>query len=250
MITYSGEFGLPNTLREQLLQIGRGNLALFMDAVLYSGLRPGKRYTYRAICQALLESAVELSPWLIRRTLQSIVFPQQKIIRGRGRPEINYKIPTPEELMAEFKVGRWKACDQLLAGDFRSLTAYRAGLHREFIKRVPGSYSRAFLANRLGVGKRTTANYDRRAGVTVETRTREIRLWDRTFAPIVDAATPGKAWLKIVNRSTGNTYTAPALAGMFHKLLNTSEIYLVTQLTNHYHSEAAIDLFAENSLSF
>jgi hypothetical protein len=50
--------------------------------------------------------------------------------------------------------------DSIAADDLASPQAYRRAMHREFVKRRPGSYTRDWLAQRLGVSKWTSRRYD------------------------------------------------------------------------------------------
>lgn len=50
--------------------------------------------------------------------------------------------------------------DPLTRDDLRSAHQTRMALHRELIKRRPGEYSRRWLANRLGVSRRTINTYN------------------------------------------------------------------------------------------
>jgi hypothetical protein len=237
-IAYSGEFGLPNTLREKMLSLGKGEIALLMDAMLFCGFKPGRRYTRQQVETALQDNGITASAGLIWRALSSLVFRRDYLIKARGRPQVLYRMPFPDELRAEYNVQEWLATDTLVATDFSSLKTYRLALHRELIKRRPGEYSRARLAGRLGIGKRTTANYDKLLGVTVAQQFRETRLWDRNFAGMVAEATPGKSWLKVVEPYTGEARKMPAKVGIFHKLFIDNYIYLVTQKPNYYSFES------------
>jgi hypothetical protein len=248
-IPYSGEFGLPNTLRERLLALGKGEIALLMDALLFCGLRPGRRYTRRQIEAAFQENDIRMSPGLIWRALSSLVFRRDYLIKSRGRPEILYRMPFPDELRAEYGVEQWLAVDELVATDFESLRSYRLALHRELIRRRPGEYSRAMLAHRLGIGKRTTANYDKVLGVTVEQQLSEKRLWDRRFASLVAEAKRGKSWLKVVQANTGQVQKMPVKTGIFHKWFDTREIYLVTQKVNRYYFQSELAAPIERNFS-
>jgi len=84
-----------------------------------------------------------------------------------GRPPVYYLLPTPDELCKLFGV-KAQYSDPLNSGDFASPKAYRQALYREFVRRRPGQYGREWLANRLGVSAKTCRRYDRALGVTAQ----------------------------------------------------------------------------------
>lgn len=163
---YDGVYGLPNTVRETLLQTSRGELALLLDLLFNVGLRAGDTFTVRQLLD--LAEGIQTSRYLIRRALHEPIFRGTPILtEKKGRPEILYTMPGIELLVSTYAEGVYGEADVLGRSAFRSLTDYRAALHREFIHRSPGQYPRAFLAQRLGVSKITTARYDKIWGIVV-----------------------------------------------------------------------------------
>jgi len=235
ILSYSGENGLPNALRERLLILGMGNGALILDAVLYAGLRPGRDYTLRQIVERLQRCSVLTPLSLIRSGLNSGLFGRGKLIRGRGHPVALYRIPYPENLLGTYGIEKWMACDQLAAADLESLKMYRQALHREFIRRRPGNYSRAFLSSRLGIGKRTTRNYDKALGVIVTQRHKREKLEYYNWKSKVAKAVPHKQWLEVTYWRTGEIKRMPAKTYLAHRAQEDGGILtLVTQQTSAY----------------
>lgn len=241
-LSYSGEFGLPNTLRERLLALAKGEAALVFDAMLYAGLVPGRWYSRRKILAALRKVGIETSPELVRRGLNSGVFGRGRLVAGRGRPESLYFLPFPETVMSSYGLELWLRCDQVAAPDFASLTDYRIALHRELIRRRPGIYSRKFLASRLGIGKRTTRNYDRRAGIIAEQRFQHEPLTRDNWKAKLERAKIGHQWLRVENWQTGEIKNYPAKLVIGRRLQGTPAIFtLITQLANHYFVQSDYD---------
>jgi hypothetical protein len=232
-----GRLGVPNSLREALLQRDLGEASLLLDALLYAGYRTGKRFTVRRALDDLKVAGFNISPALVRRALISPIFKRQTIqTHRRGRPEYRYLMPDITVLVKKYAKGVFVAVDQLTVSDMQSLRHYRQALHREFIRRAPGSYSRAFLARRLGVSKRTTRAYDLQLGIRSIRRIskqelRYISNWD----DLVRMAKPGLNWLR-VEYDDGRFFDAPPKEGIAtrHMWKMDKKVYLVTQLCNRY----------------
>jgi hypothetical protein len=156
-----GRNGIPNSVREELLQQGRGNTALVLDLAYRLGWREGDKFTVQGLLSAAHRAGVAVGEGLVRRGLRDRVFNRYITRKGRGRPGYSYRLPGITDLARMVSGGSIKATDQLRDNDLVSLKAYRAGLHRAFIARRPGIYSRAFLSYRLGVSERATWNYER-----------------------------------------------------------------------------------------
>lgn len=234
-LDFSGASGLPNSLREALLRANLGDAALLLDACLMSGLRVGKRFTLRKIRMLFIQENIHVTDGVLRRGLGCGIFSGRKLKSDRrGRPEIEYTMPEVLPLVNHYADGVWSPCDELDRADFESLKAYRLALHREFIYRRPGVYSRAFLAERLGVGKATTRNYDRAAGVEVNERFNERRIDHyQNWGDLVRAARKGREWLRL-KFADGTVRDMPLKVGIVWRYIQEAAVYLVTQITNEY----------------
>jgi hypothetical protein len=77
-----------------------------------------------------------------------------------GRPHYVYQMPTNKEMCRILNV-KMTHSDVLERADFGSARQTRMALHRELIKRRKGSYSKFWLAARLGICQRTIYAYTR-----------------------------------------------------------------------------------------
>ena len=238
---YDPAWGLPNCLREKLLQIDLGEAALVLDACIITGLDRGDQFTFDALWRHFQRKGIDISQGLVRRALATGIFPSMSIRQPkRGRPQIRYTVPSIEYLVNRYEAGFWLTTDPLEPEDLGSLRNYRAALHREFIRRHPGNYSRAFLGRRLGVSKAATINYDRKAGVKSRPRYRRNPL--NAYANALDLVPAVReswaAWLEIekvdYNRKS-ELFRAPPkkiIAALW--LSRGASVTLVTQQTNAY----------------
>lgn len=235
-ITFDGRHGLPNSVREAMLQAGLGKTALLLDALRARFYDDGKQFTVKEIEQDFWDHGLQLTDALIRDALKCDVF-RTTLRATAGRSVVVYEMPTLKALVERFANGFWSVTDELLFDDLQSLRAYREGLHRALIQRRPGIYSRKFLSQRLGVGKRTTRNYDKRQGIKVDYReleNGEFMFYDN-WQQFIDDATPGQNWLRIY-KPDGSYMDAPLRHGIvlkwFHKAGH--QVRMVTQLANRY----------------
>jgi hypothetical protein len=238
---YDPAWGLPNCLREKLLQIGLGEAALVLDACLTCGLDRGDQFTFDGLWERLKRKGINMSEGLVRRALATGIFPSMSIRQsGRGRPQIRFTVPSIESLVNRYESGSWLTTDPLEPEDLGSLRNYRAALHREFIRRHPGNYSRAFLGRRLGVSKAATINYDRKVGV--KSRPRYTRNWLNAYVNGLDFVSTVRenwaAWLeieKVDDARKSEPFRAPPrkiIAALW--LSRGANVTLVTQQTNAY----------------
>ncbi|MEO6757833.1 MAG: hypothetical protein ABIO24_00155 [Saprospiraceae bacterium] len=236
---------MPNSLREALLAAKLGESSLLADALLYCGLPAIKYFTVRKIILKLRKYHILLSPALVRRALNQGVFLSSIFqTHRRGRPEKIYALPTIESLIKKYAHGVATASDALVAKDMPNLRLYRQALHREFIRRAPGVYSRAFLGGRLGVCKRTTRHYDLREGIRSIRRLNEMNLrYISNWESVVNAASAGVNWLRIRYKS-GKYYDARPNMNIAKRVMwkpYVEGVYLVTQKCNRYVYDPAPD---------
>jgi hypothetical protein len=237
LISPDGRYGLPNSLREALLQIKLGEASLLLDALLLCGYTPNKRFTFRKVVDKLRETGFNLAKGLVRRALNSGIFKLITLINHRaGRPEIQYVMPHIVALVGQYAQGKMVASDQLTTADIQSLRLYRQGLHREMIHRAPGIYSRRFLARRLGIGKRTTHNYDLRVGVRAIRRLSKQNLRNYPdWRKLIQSGKHGLNWL-LIQWEDGRSLDTPLRAGIADNFMwkEGVNVYFVTQLCNRY----------------
>jgi hypothetical protein len=83
-----------------------------------------------------------------------------------GRPTYRYRMPSNDELVEKLNVEPHRTSDPLTEDDLQSAKKTRQGAHREFIRRRPGHYPRAWLAARLGVSVSTEKRYNQEIPIT------------------------------------------------------------------------------------
>lgn len=241
---------VPNNIREALLAQQCGEAALLLDALMYCGLRAGQLLTVKRIVERLQINGLDIAEGLIRRGLNSGVFKRGKLKQGRGRPVATYIMPGMTDLQKSH-AGGWQSsfADPINPEDMSSLKLYRQALHREFIRRAPGAYSRAFLAGRLGVSERTTRNYDARVGVIAEERIarHDVMMysnWDDVAREYErKAAGRRHIWLEIKRRGADgclNVFKAPMKVGIMYAYAPKAEVTIMEQLSNSYHIDVTL----------
>jgi hypothetical protein len=241
--------GLPNSLREALLQKNLGDSALLLDAIYLSGWTAFKKFTRKQLLNNLLNNPhgkIDVPDGIIHRALNSGIFAYRRLRRlGKGRPEHQYTVPEIGPLLNHYANGTWTASDPLYPDDFRSLKIYRVALHRALIERHPGAYSREFLGKRLGVSKRTVRNYDRAAGIVVTARYKKIEIGRFiNWQDFLIGKHPGGAeWLEFIYPD-GVIERKPIKIGIVWKLMHLAAVYIVKQLTNYY--ELAVNIAFED----
>ena len=192
---YGGE-GLPNTVRERLLQ-GQGSsiVARLLDIMFAAGWE-SERYFYmrdavdlggkyglnrKSVMEALTG---ELSSYngrhIIRRRYVEYVDIGGLYDARRGRPaRLVFQMPSVAGLLAVLGVSA-SPSDRLLEPDFVSGHAYRRALHREYVKRLSPEMPMAVLAGRLGISARTLRRYNAELGVQVCQRVGRFQLtWEK-----------------------------------------------------------------------
>ncbi len=246
-----GRHGVPNSLREALLQQDLGEAALVLDVFLLCGYLPNKSSTYQKILKKLAEHGFTLGRGLIRRALASGVFKMVAIYNGKqGRPELLYFMPDIMDLVKRYAGGKMVAMDTLLNADLVNLKKYRQGLYREFIRRAPGIYSRRFLAERLGISSRTTRNYDPEVNVyAIRRLSRQDLRFYSDWREMILRGKRGLNWLRI-EWNDGRYLDGPLMCGVAEAYMwkPDSKVYFVTQLCNRYFYSAAGEGWADYQL--
>jgi hypothetical protein len=252
--------GLPNSVREALLQRRQTATLRVLEGLQLRGLQPGQVFTYRDAMQIL---SVLVGQWSIRQALaattsdgQPIFCPsprpptpttvdseehehpskQRLLIRApkptknpRGRPVQHfYTMPGSYELCERLGV-RPSGSDTVTEADVRSASGYRQALHREYIKRRPGAYPRSWLASRLGVSVRTEQRYNVAADIQVLARYDSTLISWHNLNAIADFEVAGT----FLQDERGKRYPArQAIAA--HLLGRRRMVVYRRQLTNFY----------------
>ncbi len=239
------EIRLANSARETLLRDKRGSTARVLDAVylMPNLLSPGQTVTEIDL-RAYLQDII--GPKSIKQALKDELFTPAGTTRtgGRGRPAQTYKIPFPQEVSLRLGVPHTFG-SELTLKDCSSLKLYRIGLLRSLVMRRPGNYSRAFLAEMLGVSERSTREYCKAAG-DIEVMPRFIHVpltWDKL--PEIPTARPEQFGKWIEWHFDGNKpFRVPLFREVAEDMLRMQLHYnmkgqevtlsIVTQQTNHY----------------
>lgn len=78
---------------------------------------------------------------------------------AKGRPAVLYTMPSNDDLFAIFAQKPLKQSDPLTLDDLKNVRRVRMVLHQKFLTRLPGRWSVASFANRIGVTTRTIRHY-------------------------------------------------------------------------------------------
>lgn len=189
---------LPNSLREAILHLSGGTLALrLLEGLGLAQLKPGASFTIKeaeellqgvmsrhSISQALRVRLPDGDPIFAsnrmdstfvtnfpteRSSLSSISTPlamsasqRERVGRERGyfRPPMLYILPNGTELCERLGIKPTYG-DLIQWVDLISSKSYREALNQRLIRRRRGQYSQAWLAHRLNVVERTIYNYVR-----------------------------------------------------------------------------------------
>ena len=173
--------GLPNTIREALLNRGMATTARALDALLSAGVHAGDAFSVKQLVDAGISRPTAYR--VVKAQIDGqVIFSQNDTLtytapgypenlrkNTRGRPATFYTMPSTGELAALLGVptGRIFDGDALPDEATRSSKRYRVAMYRALIARRPGTYTRRWLGARLGVSGRSVNNYDDEAGVKV-----------------------------------------------------------------------------------
>lgn len=251
--------GLPNSLREALLCRDQVPLLRVLDGLLMDSVPTGALLTEKEIVERLsgrvgrysilqalhaeingLHIFAPQTPFPTPHTPTNVAtHPHQgeekKCIqlgvtpsdKKRGRPARRFQMPSIEGLCRLLGV-RWTRSDELQAEDLQSPAHYRRALHREFIKRLPGTYHVKLLARRLHVVDRTIQRYNHVCGVSV-VPTFDRYLVDMGMMHVIAAPLPGM----FLEDARGKRY--PCLPEVAKRLLARGKSpRLCIQGFNHY----------------
>lgn len=141
--------------------------ALVYDLLLTLGYERGHTLGVRGILMDAVHMGIEVGEYVLRKGLNQLrslgLFATKELSLGRGRPTVFYKLVSMRRSRDILSIGvQSEIADELSFRAFSSVASYRAELHRGFLKRRPGRYSRQWLADRLNVCKKTTYNYELR----------------------------------------------------------------------------------------
>jgi len=238
---------LPNSVREALMQRKLTHVIRTLEGLLLAGFRAGMGFTADQAIQALKGVVGRDSIYNALNTIAPTgqpYFPQRNPsahpkasdeaayqksrlktkkcffvtekksgIKKRGIQSRWFKMPTVNDLCRMLGV-KSSGSDVLTWDDLMSAHQTRMALHRELIKRRPGEYSRRWLANRLGVTRRTLDTYNRLIPIRTRATYHETPLsWISIDTLLTDEALAGA----FIETLTGKKY--PALRAVAARLL-------------------------------
>jgi len=235
-IELTGQLGLPNNIREHMLQHGLAEVALTLDVLYYVGFRDGHWVTNKEIQDRLHETGVVVSPRLIRRALKCSIFQGKRIItRRRGRPEYQYRVPGVSSLASKFTDGYIGYTDVLSKEMMICVSDYRRGLHLLLIRRRPGHYSRKWLGDRLGVSGRTTRRYERGTNIRVVPQFKHVPIRSTNLSQIPQRNKGGRAFLTVWRDwNPADVIQMPLVRALAAKWIGRGAVMMTTRQINYY----------------
>lgn len=249
-------YALPNALREAMLNAGK---AVAKSLVLLEGLymlrlESGTWLTFDEIYR-LCRDNFGMSRRLIYEGLLVWKIFQRRKARGkanqRGARPYLYRIPHPDELVAEFApTMRYSPHDPLKKSDLKSVKAYRLALHRMMFRRKwlenKGQgfvMSRKLMAERLGVSVRTVRAYDKELNHSNTPNYKEVPITAENWFKLPrykdkfdlnGKRLPSRIWLKTVENGTWRNL--PYVRYLAYRALQAGQyIVAVERLPNTYY---------------
>jgi len=183
----------PNSIIEKLLQLRKSQAAMTLDALFATDAIQLESIEISSVLHYFRLSGLTIGESIVRKGLFDLsrlgLLTTFKILsRTKGRPFWNYR---PQNLTKMAKVlgvnlHRDENRDAIPFTGFKTTRAYRAAKHYAYLSRLGKSRpSRKHLGQRLGVGRRTTANYEAGTNIKVTQMLDYERLTktDIRFAP-------------------------------------------------------------------
>jgi len=169
---------VANTIIENLLQQKKSRAAMTLDALFAADLQAWPFMDISTILAYLKLSGIAIGESIVRRGLfdlaqKRLVTTRKIMSKTKGRPMWSYRLKTVSEMAQILGVTlhQNEASDAIPLSGFTSASTYRAEKHYSLLKRLGTSeLSRKKLGARLGVGGRSTYNYELGKALTVTHR--------------------------------------------------------------------------------
>lgn len=195
----------PNIIKEYLLQNGLAHAALVLDALAASGAVEWQICTIPDMIKWFKLLGVDLSDQLLRKGLAQlrelkILGVQVLNAPRRGRPALAYRLPSWAAIaeILGLKLHEKENHHAVELSAFVSVRAYRAGLHRSYIMvNQNKKIDRAFLGRRLGVGGRSTYNYEQKTDIVAIPKYEKRMLSTAEILRLPERATSSKFFLLV-----------------------------------------------------
>jgi len=256
-------YQLPNALREAMLKTDGKRGLVVLEGLYMLAFKADVWLTFDQVYR-LCKDNFGMSRQLVYKGLcNGLIFQRRKaegIAGKRGARPYLYRIPHPDELIPEYKMGRkYSPHDQLQKEDLKSVTSYRKALHRQlFIRKWLDNeaqgfiMSRKLMAERLGVSVRTVRTYDKQLKHSNEPNYKEVPVTHKNWFKLPrykhkfddnGKRLPSKVWLKIFNPDNGEDRSLPCVRYLAYKALNEGkQVYTVERLPNTYYPYQKPDL--------
>ena len=247
-------YALPNALREAMLNADVPKSLVLLEGLYMLNFKSGTWLTFEEIYRVCRDN-FGMSRRLVYEGLQVWRIFQRRKSEGkanqRGARAYLYRIPHPDELIAEFAPTlRYSPHDRLKKSDLKSVKAYRLALHRMMFRRKwldnnGGGFvmSRKLMADRLNVSVRTVRVYDKELGHSNTPNYKEVPITQENWYKLprykdkFDAngkRLPSKIWLKTVE--DGKWRNLPYVRYLAYKALNAGQYTVaVERLPNTYY---------------
>lgn len=264
-----------NAIREHLLQHRAEHAAMVLDALALAGYQAGNELSVATALLNFAGEGIEMTAYALRkglRQLQQLGLIAWRVYNNkkRGAPVTIYRL-SPMKLIAEKLSVVMGAFDKITKAAVSHIRDYRAHLHRAFLARRDGEYSRRWLGARLGVSGRATYNYEKDFDdIQVTPRFHETEItWDnldllpferiegpvflRIFieVPLTEAeiaeryAAVSPIWRSILHKTRIEEHRFPAIRAIAVKLLRDGHtVDMIRQLSNYYRVKTELEMLA------
>jgi len=167
-----------NVVIENLLQRKKAQAAMVLDALYITDAIKLQSIEIYSILHYFKLSGIAIGESIVRKGLfrlaeLGLFSVSKKMNRRKGRPLWHYSPKSIQKIAEKLnvKLHRDENADSVPFAAFASIKSYRGGKHYSFLKRLGTSQlSRKKLGARLGVGGRSTYNYEIGKALTVTQR--------------------------------------------------------------------------------
>ena len=256
-------YQLPNALREALLKQGNKHGLVVLEGLYMLCFKADKWMSFNEVYRVCWNN-FEMSRQLVYKGLQdSLIFQRRKaegVAGKRGARPYLFRIPHPDELIAEFHLGqKYSPHDELQKEDLKSVSLYRKALHRQlFIRKWLANEAKGFtmsrqlMAERLGVSVRTVRTYDKQLGFSNEPNYKEVPITEKNWGRLPrfkdkfdenGKRLGSKVWLKVFNPQQEAFQNLPCVRYLAYKAINEGkQVYMLERLINTYYPYQKPDL--------
>ena len=258
----SDAYQLPNPLREAMLGAGYANSLVVLESLYMLRIKAEIWLSFDQILRLCQDNFGTSRRLVYDGLCQNLIFQRRKAEvnrHQRGARPFLYRLPHPDELLAEFKIPKGHVpYDELDKDDLKSVKTYRLGLHRElfirkWLDRCDGFVmSRKLMADRLGVSPRTVRTYDKILGFSHEPNYKEERITEDNWFKLprykdkFDAngkRQPSKMWLRVLDPETGQSRNVPLVRYLAYQALQADcLVWTRERLPNTYYPYQKPDL--------